>query len=97
MKELNIALLGLGTVGSGVVKIIEENRQQIKDTINKDIVIKHILVQKKKKKRPLNISQYHLTEDIDEILGDESIDIVVEVMGGIEPTVDWLRTALKKT
>lgn len=96
MKELNIALLGLGTVGSGVVKIIEENRQQIKDTINKDIVIKHILVRDKSKKRPLNISQYHLTEDIDEILGDESIDIVVEVMGGIEPTVDWLRTALEK-
>lgn len=95
MKELNIALLGLRTVGSGVVKIIEENRQQIKDTINKDIVIKHILVRDKSKKRPLNISQYHLTEDIDEILGDESIDIVVEVMGGIEPTVDWLRTALK--
>ena len=96
MKELNIALLGLGTVGSGVVKIIEENRQQIKDTINKDIVIKHILVRDKSKRRPLNISQYHLTEDIDEILGDESIDIVVEVMGGIEPSVDWLRTALKK-
>ena len=53
MKELNIALLGLGTVGSGVVKIIEENRQQIKDTINKDIVIKHILVRDKSKKRPL--------------------------------------------
>ncbi|MBU5271058.1 homoserine dehydrogenase [Staphylococcus caprae] len=96
MRELNIALLGLGTVGSGVVKIIEENRQQIKDTINKDIVIKHILVRDTSKKRPLNISQYHLTEDINEILEDESIDIVVEVMGGIEPTVDWLRTALKK-
>lgn len=95
MKELNIALLGLGTVGSGVVKIIEENRQQIKDTINKDIVIKHILVRNKSKKRPLNISQYHLTEDINDILNDNSIDIVVEVMGGIEPTVDWLRTALK--
>lgn len=95
MKELNIALLGLETVGSGVVKIIEENRQQIKDTINKDIVIKHILVRDKSKKRPLNISQYHLTEDINDILNDNSIDIVVEVMGGIEPTVDWLRTALK--
>ncbi|MCG1349614.1 homoserine dehydrogenase [Staphylococcus epidermidis] len=95
MKELNIALLGLGTVGSGVVKIIEENRQQIKDTINKDIVIKHILVRDKSKKRPLKISQYHLTEDINDILNDNSIDIVVEVMGGIEPTVDWLRTALK--
>ena len=95
MKELNIALLGLGTVGSGVVKIIEENRQQIKDTLNKDIVIKHILVRDKSKKRPLNISQYHLTDDVNEILEDDSIDIVVEVMGGIEPTVDWLRTALK--
>ncbi|KAB7647344.1 homoserine dehydrogenase [Staphylococcus sp. B2-b] len=95
MKELNIALLGLGTVGSGVVKIIEENRQQIKDTLNKDIVIKHILVRDKTKKRPLNISQYHLTEDVNEILIDDTIDIVVEVMGGIEPTVDWLRSALK--
>ncbi|EHJ07471.1 homoserine dehydrogenase [Staphylococcus simiae] len=95
MKQLNIALLGLGTVGSGVVKIIEENRQQIKDTLNKDIHIKHILVRNKSKKRPLNISQYHLTEDVNDILNDESIDIIVEVMGGIEPTVDWLRTALK--
>lgn len=50
MKELNVALLGLGTVGSGVVKIIEENRQQIKDTLNKDIVIKHILVRDTTKK-----------------------------------------------
>lgn len=95
MKELNIALLGLGTVGSGVVKIIEENRQQIIDTLNKDIVIKHILVRDKTKKRPINISRYHLTEDVNEILNDDSIDIVIEVMGGIEPTVDWLRNALK--
>lgn len=96
MKTLNIALLGLGTVGSGVVKIIEENHQQIKDTIHKDIQIKHILVRDKKKKRPLNISKYHLTEDVDEILNDDDVDIVVEVMGGIEPTVDWLIQSLKQ-
>ena len=96
MKELNVALLGLGTVGSGVVKIIEENRQQIKDTLNKDIVIKHILVRDTTKKRPINISKYHLTEDINEILNDDDIDIVIEVMGGIEPTVDWLRESLKR-
>ena len=96
MKELNVALLGLGTVGSGVVKIIEENRQQIKDTLHKDIVIKHILVRHTTKKRPINISQYHLTEDINEILNDDDIDIVIEVMGGIEPTVDWLRESLKR-
>ncbi|MBI5975230.1 homoserine dehydrogenase [Staphylococcus canis] len=96
MRALNIALLGLGTVGSGVVKIIEENHQQIKDTIQKDIQIKHILVRDKTKKRPLNISKYHLTENIDDILNDEEVDIVIEVMGGIEPTVDWLKASLSQ-
>ncbi|UXR29323.1 homoserine dehydrogenase [Staphylococcus simulans] len=96
MKKLNIALVGLGTVGSGVVKIIEENHQQIKDTIHKDLHIKHILVRDKKKKRPLNISKYHLTEDVDEILNDDEVDIVIEVMGGIEPTVEWLKKSLKQ-
>lgn len=96
MKELNVALLGLGTVGSGVVKIIEENREQIKETMNKDINIRHILVRDKSRSRPINVSKYHLTEDIDEILKDDSIDIVVEVMGGIEPTVDWLKSALSE-
>ena len=96
MKELNVALLGLGTVGSGVVKVIEENRQQIIDTINKDINIKHILVKDKSRKRPINVSKYHLTEDVNDILEDDSVDIVVEVMGGIEPTVDWLKGALSQ-
>ncbi|MGV3274393.1 homoserine dehydrogenase [Staphylococcus sp. 11261D007BR] len=96
MKSLNIALLGLGTVGSGVVKIIEENHQQIKDTIQKDIQINHILVRDKNKKRPLNISKYHLTEDIQDILDDDEVDIVIEVMGGVEPTVDWLKAALSQ-
>lgn len=96
MRELNVALLGLGTVGSGVVKIIEENREQIKETMNKDINIRHILVRDKSRQRPINVSSYHLTEDIDEILNDDSIDIIVEVMGGIEPTVDWLKRALSQ-
>ncbi|EJG5106600.1 homoserine dehydrogenase [Staphylococcus pseudintermedius] len=96
MKQLNVALLGLGTVGSGVVKIIEENHQQIKETIQKDIQIKHILVRDKSKKRPLNISRYHLTEDVNDILNDDDLDIIIEVMGGIEPTVDWLKAALSQ-
>lgn len=50
----------------------------------------------KRKKRPLNISQYHLTEDVDEILNDDEVDIVVEVMGGIEPTVEWLKKSLEQ-
>ena len=84
-------------MGSGVVKIIEENNDQIKATINKDIHIQHILVRDKNKSRPINISRYHLTEDINEILADDEVDIVVEVMGGIEPTVDWLKQALQQS
>ncbi|MCU5745600.1 homoserine dehydrogenase [Staphylococcus sp. SQ8-PEA] len=96
MRQLNLAILGLGTVGSGVVKILEENHQQIKDTINKDIRIKHILVRDKSKDRAINTSSYHLTEDVEEIISDDDIDIVIEVIGGISPTVDWLKRFIKK-
>lgn len=96
MKELNVALLGLGTVGSGVVKIIEENRKQIRETMNKDINIRHILVRDKSRKRPINTSKYNLTEDIEDIFNDDSIDIIVEVLGGVEPTVEWLKRALSE-
>ena len=48
------------------------------------------------KKRAINTSSYHLTENINEILEDEELDIVVEVMGGIEPTVEWLKAFLSK-
>lgn len=94
MKVLNVAVLGLGTVGTGVVKIIEENKKQIEDTIGKSIHIKHILVSNVGKKRAINTSCYHLTENIEDILNDDELDIVVEVMGGIEPTVEWLKTFL---
>ncbi|PXA45496.1 homoserine dehydrogenase, partial [Staphylococcus pseudintermedius] len=67
-----------------------------KETIQKDIQIKHILVRDKSKKRPLNISRYHLTEDVNDILNDDDLDIIIEVMGGIEPTVDWLKAALSQ-
>ena len=96
MKELNVALLGLGTVGSGVVKIIEENREQIRETMNKDINIRHILVRDKSRKRPINTSKYNLTENIEDIFDDETIDIIVEVLGGVEPTVEWLKRALSE-
>lgn len=96
MKVLNVAVLGLGTVGTGVVKIVEENKKQIEDTIGKSIHIKHILVSSINKKRAINTSSYHLTENINEILEDDELDIVVEVMGGIEPTVEWLKAFLSK-
>ena len=95
MKELNLAILGLGTVGSGVVKIIEENHQQIKDTMNKDLNIKKILVRDVNKSRPISTARYELTDDIDDIIEDDSIDIVIEVMGNVSPTVDWLKQLIQ--
>ncbi|TDL95318.1 homoserine dehydrogenase [Macrococcus brunensis] len=92
---INIALLGLGTVGSGVIKILEQNQQQLKDYMNIEFNIKHIYVKNINKKRDIDISNYHLTDNMDDILNDD-LDIVIEVMGGIEPTVDYIRHFLNR-
>lgn len=92
---INIALLGLGTVGSGVIKILEQNQQQLKDYMNIEFNIKHIYVKNINKKRDIDISNYHLTDNMDDILNDD-LDIVIEVIGGIEPTVDYIRHFLNR-
>ncbi|TDM05273.1 homoserine dehydrogenase [Macrococcus lamae] len=91
MKKINIALLGLGTVGTGVVNILEENKAQLEKTMDALISIKHIYVKNIKKDRAINTELYHLTDDINDILNDETLDIVVEVMGGIDQTYGYLK------
>ncbi|MCE4957188.1 homoserine dehydrogenase [Macrococcoides caseolyticum] len=94
MKNLKIGLLGLGTVGSGVVRIIEENKVQIKEKLNTNIVIHAIGVKNINKQREIDVSNYHLTDDLNEVIQSD-IDILIEVMGGIEETYPLITQALK--
>ena len=89
MHTIKIALLGAGTVGSGVIQALSMNADIIAGRSGAYIEIKKILVRDAKKQRP-EVNGILLTDNFDEILDDEEISIVVEVMGGLSPARDYL-------
>lgn len=96
MREVKIALLGIGNVGSGVYKILTGNGKQIQHRENLDISIKKVLVRNKAKKRNFDIEESLLTEDYNEIINDPEIEIVAEFMGGVEPAREYILEAMSK-
>lgn len=85
MKErITVGLLGLGTVGSGVVKMLEENEEDLQHKVGCPVEIKKVLIQDTHKERLVHVSPDLLTTEAEDVLGDPEIDIIVEVMGGIE-------------
>ena len=97
MKEINLALLGFGTVGSGVAVTIRENSRIIEEQLGCKLVIKHVLVRNINKYKNNNLLKgIHLTDSFNDIIEDQSLDIVIEVMGGISPAKEYIFSALKK-
>lgn len=94
-QRVAVGLLGLGTVGSGVYRIIQEHQQELEHQTGCSIYIKKILVQDLNKERDVAIDPSLLTVHAEEILTDPEIDVVVEVMGGIDHTRDYVLTALR--
>ena len=95
MKEIKIGILGFGNVGGGTYSILNDNHDLIKDRTDCSIKVKKILVNDINKKRKFAVDKALLTADADEILDDESIDIVVEALGGIEPGTGYILKALR--
>lgn len=93
---INIGLLGLGTVGTGVVKIMEEQRNYLEKLIGSEICISKILIKNLDKKRNLEIHKYKLTIDAREIIEDDNIDIIIEVMGGLDKSYFYIKEALNR-
>src|SRR5699024_4036555 len=93
---MNIALLGLGTVGSGVVNVLTNNSDKITKLTDGNIIISHILVSDVDKQRDADTGAAVITDDVNDIIEDDTIDIVIEVMGGIEKTKDLLQSFLKR-
>lgn len=92
----NIGLLGLGTVGTGVVEILEKRRDKLKDLTGQDINIKRVLVKNLNKERPIALKSDILTTNYEEILLDEDINIIVEVTGDLEKSYKYISDALNK-
>lgn len=87
----NIAVLGYGTVGSGVVEVINTNQMIIDKKANEHIDIKYVL---DLRDFPNDSIQQKITHNFDDILNDSSIEVVVEVMGGLEPAYTFVKKAL---
>ncbi|MCQ6560876.1 homoserine dehydrogenase [Paenibacillus mendelii] len=96
MKPVKVGLLGLGTVGTGVVRIVEGHQVDLESQVGSPIIIEKVLVQNKSKARSINIDPDKLTEDPWEIIHNPEIDVVVEVMGGIEQTKGYILEALAR-
>ena len=86
-----IAVLGYGTVGSGVVEVIQTNRDLINQKTGDSLEIKYILDLKEFPGSPIEKLIVH---DFEEIVNDEEIKVVVEVMGGVEPAYTFVKRSL---
>ncbi len=90
---INIAVLGFGTVGSGVVEVLNTNGDSINKKAGENIHLKYVLDLREFPGSPIeNI----LTHDFEEILNDDDVQVIVEVMGGIEPAYTFVKSALNR-
>lgn len=96
MKKIKIALLGLGNVGRGVWMILNSNKEEVSKRCGYEVEIAKVLVRNKNKKRAVEVPEDIITTDFDEILNDDSIKIVVEVMGGMEPAREYMLKCMDK-
>ncbi|MFL0195439.1 homoserine dehydrogenase [Clostridium sp. WILCCON 0269] len=96
MKKVRIALMGLGNVGTGVWMILNSNKKEIMKRSGYDVEVAKILVRDKDKKRDVEVPDEIITTDFNDILQDDSIKIVIEVMGGIEPAKGYMLKCMDK-
>lgn len=92
-RTVKVALLGLGTVGSGVYKLVERQQNEMVNKVGADLRIERILVHNIGKKRD-GVDASLLTDRWEDIIDDKEIEIVIEVMGGIEPARTMILEAL---
>lgn len=90
---INIAVMGHGVVGSGVVEVIMQHKDSIIKKAKEELYVKHIL-----DLRDFNDLSYSdkFTKDFSDIINDDSVKIVAEVMGGINPAYDFVKQCLQK-
>jgi len=91
---IKIGLLGLGTVGSGVYRIIRDNKESIEQKVGTELEIEKILVNDLNKKRDVEFDNELLTDQADDILEDPNINLVVELIGGEKPAYQYVMEAI---
>lgn len=96
MKPITIGLLGLGTVGTGVVNLIKRNKDLLSRRTGIPLQITHAVVRDINLRRACNLDGIKLSTDPQQVVANSDIDIVVELMGGIQPALGLLNTAISQ-
>ncbi|HXG42667.1 MAG TPA: homoserine dehydrogenase [Dehalococcoidia bacterium] len=95
-EPVNVALLGLGVVGSGVARALLEKGDIYARRLGRPLQLRRVLVRDPQRPRPAPVDPSLLTDDAALVLEDEQVHIVVEVMGGERPALDYIRRALER-
>ena len=93
-EPLRVALLGCGVVGSAVVRLMHEHRDDLAARVGAPLELVGIAVRRPGRQRDLPVDPALFTADAAELVKRDEVDLVVEVVGGIEPTRTWLLSAL---
>jgi len=94
MKRINLGLIGFGTIGTGVVKLLQESIDLIQNRLGAKVVLKKIADLDITTQRQVTVRKGLLTTDAKAILDDPEIDIVIELMGGYEPARSFMLEAI---
>ncbi|MCL0028967.1 homoserine dehydrogenase [Dehalococcoidia bacterium] len=89
-SSVGIGLLGMGVVGGGVVAALHQNHERLSELVGRPVDIKRVLVRDTARQRSHEISPELLTTNVEDVLGDPEVDIVVEVLGGQDPALDYI-------
>lgn len=95
MKIVKTALLGYGNIGGGVMKVLQENGPGIEKHHGVRFEIVHALVRDLGKKRAIDLGEGVLTTRLEDITGDPEVELVVEFMGGVHPSSDYMLACLE--
>ena len=93
-RAIGIGLMGLGVVGSGVARILQEKADVYARQIGYPLELRRVLVRDVAKQRACDISADLLTSDASALLQDPGIELIIEVIGGDQPAYAYLREAL---
>ncbi len=96
MKSINVGLIGFGTVGSGVVRLLTQQRELLARRLGAELVLKTVADIDITRPRDVTLEPGRLTPRAAEILDDPDIHIVAELMGGLEPAREYLLAAISR-
>ena len=93
-QSIRVGLLGCGTVGGGVIRLIERNRESITARVGAPVEVAHVLVRDASRERVSECKPEWVTTAPEVVFGDDSVDVYVEVMGGEEPAKSYVERAM---